>query len=529
MSVEQNYNRGYSRNLAPDGPRRLDNNDDFAARAQLEWRPSDRFSARLIGEYQQDKDNGPAAYLSGTPSGPAIFPFPLAPLLGLGNIPPITPPASSIGNPQTREAEANLGKRDQNAKTATLIADWAVLGGDLKGTASYNESYNAEAQDGDGTSIPFTASLFTNIAHQKYAELVYASDESAPLSVVLGGNYFTEHLTQNAAVPVLNLIPTFPYFNGGVVDTTSYAVFGHAQYTLFGSTRVFGGLRYSHDHKDESEYVSLGVTNRASSEKSWQRVTFEFGTVSDLSKSVTAYAKYATGYKSGGYSVSSFNPPFNPETNTEIEAEVKGTFFNGAVQVNLSAFHMKYRNLQVTQVLALGTAVTNAARATINGLEIESVLRPVRQFRLELSGAYLDAKFDQFGTLDSARPQLGTLQLAGNELPNAPHWTGSLGAFYDAEISSGTITPGARLDWKSRTYFSEFNIPVSSEGANARLNLYLNFRSKDQRWTGSLFALNATDRLVRYNVVVVSAVLGSLAVTQYQPGRQVGASIGYHF
>lgn len=529
VSVEQNYNRGYSRNLAQDGPRRLDNNDDFAARAQLEWRPTDKFTARLIGEYQQDKDNGPAAYLSGTPSGQAVFPFPLAPLLGLGTIAPITPPGSSIGDPQRRDAQANLGTRNLNAKTATLIADWSVLGGDLKGTASYNESYNADAQDGDGTSVPFTASLFTNRAHQKYAELLYASDANAPLSVVFGGNYFTEHLSQDAAVPVLNLIPTFPYFNGGVIDTESYAMFGHAQYRLFGSTRVFGGLRYSHDHKSESEYVTLGLTNTKRDRRSWQRVTYEFGVSSDLAKTVTGYTKYATGYKSGGYSVSSFNPPFNPETNTNMEVGVKGTFLSGMMQANLAAFHMKYKDLQVTQVLALGTAVTNAARATINGVELESVVHPTRQFRLEVSGAWLDAKFDRFETLDSARPQLGRLELAGNELPNAPHWTGSVGAFYDVSVARGTVTPGARVDWKSRIYFSEFNIPVSAQAANARLNFYLNYRSTNGRWTGSLFALNATDRLVRSNVVVVSAVLGSLAVTQYQPGRQVGASIGYHF
>lgn len=529
LSIEQNYNRGYSRNRAPGDPRRLDGNNDFAARAQLEWHPTDRFSARLIGEYQQNKDSGPAAYLSGTPSGPAVFPFPLAPLLGLGTIAPITPPPSSIGNPQTRDAQANVGKRDMNAKTATLISDWSVLGGVLKGTASYNESYNSVAQDGDGTSIPFTASIFTNNARQKYFELVYASNASGPLSTVFGANYYNEHLTQNAAVPVLNLIPTFPYFNGGVVETTSFAFFGHAQYAVSPATRIFGGLRYSHDHKQESEYVTLGVTNTGSSSKSWQRVTYEAGASSDLSRAITIYGKYATGYKSGGYSVSSFNPPFDPETNTSIEAGVKGSFLNGGVQANLAAFHMKYKNLQVTQVLALGTAVTNAAAATINGVELETVLRPTDRLRVEVSGAWLNAKFDRFSTLDSSRPQLGTLELSSNYLPNAPRWSGSLGIFEDFEGFNGTITPGARVDVKSRTYFSEFNIPVSSQGSNARLNLYVNYRSADRRWTGSLFALNATNRLVRANVVVVSAVLGSLAVTQYQPGRQVGVSIGYHF
>lgn len=529
VSVEQNYNRGYSRNSVPGAPSRLDGNGDFAARGQLEWRPTQNFSARLLAEYQQNKDNGPAAYLSGTPSGPAVFPFPLLSVFGLPAVAPITPSADSLGNPNARDAKANVGDRNMTAKTFILSADWAVGDGDLKGTASYNESRNHTEQDGDGTSVPYTSTSFTNRAHQKYAELLYASDAGKPLSIVLGGNYYDEHLTQAVVIPVLNYAPTFLYQNGGVVDTTSYAVFAHAQYKILPSTKIFGGLRYSHDRKRESEFLTFGLTNTNADSKSWQRVTYEAGVSSDLSRTVTAYAKYATGYKSGGYSVSSFNPPFNPETNSSIEAGVKGSFLNGAAQANIAAFHMKYKDLQVTQVQGLVSAVTNAARATINGVELESVFKPLQHLRLEVSGSWLDAKFGRFSTVDSARPALGTLDLAGNDLPNAPHWAGSLGVFNDVPLSNGTITPGARVDWKSRLYFSEFNIPVSSQGSNARLNLYLNYKSNDGRWTGSLFALNVTERLVRANVVVVSALLGSLAVTQYQPGRQVGASIGYHF
>jgi iron complex outermembrane receptor protein len=78
-------------------------------------------------------------------------------------------------------------------------------------------------------------------------------------------------------------------------------------------------------------------------------------------------------------------------------------------------------------------------------------------------------------------------------------------------------------------YFSEFNIPISSQKAVGRLNLSVNYRSDDGRWTAGIFAQNVTDEQVRSNVLVVSALLGSLAVAQYQPGRQLGASLGYRF
>lgn len=529
VSIQQNYNQGFSRNRASDGPSRLDGNDDFAARGQLEWRPTEAFSARLLAEYQQNKDNGPAAYLSGTPAGPAVFPFALLPLFGLPPVDPITPPASSIGDPRRRDAQANVGDRDMNAKTFILTTDWAFAGGSLKAILSYNETYNRTEQDGDGTSIPFTATLFTNKARQKYGELLYASDAGRPFSFVVGANYYDERLRQNVQVPILNYIPLLPFRNGGVVDTESYAVFAHAEYKLLPSTRVFGGLRYSHDEKSQNEFLTFGLTNTNSDSQSWSRVTYEAGVSSDLSRAITAYAKYATGYKSGGYSIGSFNPPFDPETNSSVEAGVKGSLLGGAVQANIAAFHMKYRDLQLTQVQGLISAVTNAARAEVSGVEVESVIRPTSRLRIEASGSWLDATFDRFDTVDSARPTLGTLRLTGNDLPNAPQWAGSVGIFNDFPLSGGTITPGGRFDYKSRIYFSEFNIPVSSQDGNGRLNLYVNYKSGDSRWTGSIFALNVTDKLVKSNVVVVSANLGSLAVTQYQPGRQVGASLGYRF
>ena len=91
------------------------------------------------------------------------------------------------------------------------------------------------------------------------------------------------------------------------------------------------------------------------------------------------------------------------------------------------------------------------------------------------------------------------------------------------------MTPAVRYDWKSRLYFSEFNLPISSQNAAGKLDLFVAYRSLDQRWSASVFALNVTDEQIRSNVLVVSALLGSLALAQYQPARQVGVSLGYHF
>ncbi|RYY28773.1 MAG: hypothetical protein EOP62_02665 [Sphingomonadales bacterium] len=529
VSVGQNYNGGFSRNRAADGPRRLDGFNDFAVRGQLEFRPTPKRSARLIVEYQKSDDSGSAVYLIGTPSGGAQFPFDYLSLLGLPPAAPIVPTAGDFGDPEGRDARVNAGLRDAEALTVAFKTDFAFGADNLGLTASYNESRNHNVIDTDGTAIPYAISDFTNRAKQLFGEIIYASDPGARFNYVLGLNYFYEDLDQRGAVIALNIPAGLNFGNGGNVKTESYAAFGRGNFQLSDTTRLFGGLRYSHDRKDMDEFLAFGLVFTAAAANKWSRVTYELGASSDLSDSLTAYAKYSTGYKSGGYSVGALIPVFDPETNESFEAGLKGALLDRSVQFNLAAFHMKYDNLQVNQIRGISAVVTNAARAKVIGIELESVIRPTEWLRVEANAAWLDATFGDFDTLDSARPALGVLDLSGNQLPNAPEWAGSIGIYNDFAVGQGTLTPGVRFDWSSRKYFTEFNIPVASEKASGRLNLFLNYRSGDERWRASLFATNLTVEQQKSNVTIVSALLGSLAEATYQPGRQVGVSLGYRF
>lgn len=528
FAAGQNYNGGFTRNAAPDGPSRLDDNRDYSARGQLLWTPSDTFKLLLSVEYQDNADNGPGVFLLGTPGGgPIVFPDPLNPITLAPDFP--------RGDAESRVAYNNVGSRDRDATTVNLIADWAMGGGALTATLSYNESHNQTVQDGDGTAVEFTYNDFTLDADQTYGELIYTSDPSRPFTYVIGANYFEEHAAQDVLIPISGYSVLFPiYFSSGTVDTESYAAFAHGQYEI-GDTKVFAGVRYSHDAKDVYEFFNLrpiftgGLPTSQTGSASWSDVSYEVGVSRDFSRSLTGYAKYATGYKGGGYSISSFNPAYEPETNANIEIGLKGSFFDGRLQSNLAAFHMTYENLQVLQIQGVASAIRNAAEATVNGVEVESVLHPTDTLRIEVSGAWLDGKFDEFLTQDSSRPALGTLDLAGNQLPNSPRYSATVGVFQDFALPAGALTLGGRYAWKSRLYFSEFNTAVASQEEVGKLDLFVNYKSRDGLWTASLFALNVTDEAVKSNVLVISDLLGSLALGQYQPARQVGVSLGYHF
>lgn len=533
LSVQQNYNEGFTKNLVPNSarnpvPRRLDDVDSASVRAQLEVGQGD-FNTRLSLEYQKDKGAGQSNWLSGTPTG--VLPPVLA--------------GASLGDVDKREIYNNYGLKDNEAKFATLISTLALGGGELKFTGSYGKTTLISLTDGDGTNVDHTSSLFQNRATQQYAELIYTSDASRPLSFVMGANFYHERLRQDVQVPISTLPPPLDVLGavevdlGGVVKTRSYAAFGQAQYRVSDALNLFAGLRYTRDRKSIDGYNNFGAPQV--DHAAWGRATYEVGGSYKLNNNVSAYAKYGTGYKGGGYSAGAGAPAFNPETNTNIEVGLKGTYFGGLVQANLAAFRMKYKNLQVNQVVGALSQVTNAARATVKGVEAEVKLQPTDALHFDVNGAWLDATFDEFFTSDSARPTflpdtkvingvtVRGIQLAGNRLPQAPKFALSGGAYYDLPFYDGKITVGARYDWKSRVAFSEFNLPVSSQKPIGKLNLSLRYASDDGRWTASVFALNVTDEQVKQNVVVVSALIGSLGVTQYQPGRQIGVSLGYKY
>lgn len=514
-AYQQTQNKGFTRNEALTGPDYLDDQSTFATRGQLEWQPDTNFSSRLAVDYQSAADNGPAAYFIGTPD-PAQ-PLPGA-LVGL-----------PTGSPEDRVTYANVGNREIEAFGLTSTSVWSTGAGDLKALLYYNTSDLEILQDGDGTEADWSSTSFKNSGHEYFGELIFTSNPDRAFSYVLGANYFFESLEQDVSVPIglsIGFLP-LPVNLGGDIGTTSYAVFASGNLDLTDSFQIFGGVRYTNDEKDISEYnnfVGTLVQN-----DSWGEVTYEVGASYDFTPNVSSYLKYNTGFKGGGYSAGALSPAFDPETNSNIEAGLKGVYFDGTLQANLAAFHMEYEDLQVNQVVGVLSAVTNAAGATIEGVEAEFVFAPTDNLRILASAALLDATFDEFDTADSARPSLGTLDLSGNRLPSAPESNGSLGVYYDMPFADGDVTWGARYDWKSKQYFSEFNIPVSSQDAVGTLDLSLKYTTTDDRWTANIYALNVTDETIATNVIVVSSLIGSLGLAQYEPGRQIGASIGYRF
>ena len=127
----------------------------------------------------------------------------------------------------------------------------------------------------------------------------------------------------------------------------------------------------------------------------------------DLSPDNMVYLSYSRGYKSGG-----INPPlqpvftvpetFDPEFVNAFEIGSKNTLMDGKMTFNVTAFYYKYKDLQLSRIVAR-TSVNDNVSATIYGLEIESVIRPTPELSMNFGASYLHTEVSEDKLLANPR------------------------------------------------------------------------------------------------------------------------------
>lgn len=125
---------------------------------------------------------------------------------------------------------------------------------------------------------------------------------------------------------------------------------------------------------------------------------------------VQYYASWTRGFKTGGFNprTTSGNVPltFDPEVINAVEAGVKSSLFEGALQANLTGFYYDYSGLQVSRIVA-NTSFNENIDATIWGLEGEFVWRPTDRLTANMNASYLNTDIGEFATIDVRNPTAG--------------------------------------------------------------------------------------------------------------------------
>ncbi len=248
-----------------------------------------------------------------------------------------------------------------------------------------------------------------------------------------------------------------------------------------------------------------------------------------ISPRLMVYGSYDRGYKSGGYNMDqgSFDSVLlggnGPQAtdlrfgNETVNAYEIGFKSNPTRQftLNIAGFYQKFEGLQSLVFSGNNFVVQNVPKATSQGVEVESQIRPHRNLNFALAYSYIDAKYDKSNAFSATGPLAGQ---EGRQFTNQPKHTVTIGTTWTPQISD-TWNLLAHVNMR---YNSEVNIPSGAPNAlTGRTPLFnqgypligarLGFQSADKTKSVEFFVENLTNKYYHITGFAVPEQTGNYA------------------
>jgi iron complex outermembrane receptor protein len=396
-------------------------------RAAVRWEPTENLTADYAYDNGEDK-NTPfySQLLNFNPLGLVVGPA--TGTLPAGQIRPLPSIVKVEGVERMEDADIGVPQEPSVDETEghTLRFAWRPFenGTELRSiTSSRTVSATQWDNAGGAHRIPvFTAngnfsrySLATLDQDQQSQEFQVVGS-AGKVDYVGGIYYFKETASDDAATPstnrwnadgtgytILDLTPTLPgsrsLDRASEAHAESYAVYGQGVIHMGEAQRMhltLGG-RWTQDDKDGRLFIvnnaPTAFTFETSDDHFDPLATFAF----DATDDVSLYAKYSTGYRSGGASSRSLTyRSFGAEEVKAYEIGAKTELFNHGVRLNVAAYQMDRTGSQIDFSLVTPTTggATRNTLETINapgttkikGVELESNWQATD--KLTFSGSY---------------------------------------------------------------------------------------------------------------------------------------------
>lgn len=248
----------------------------------------------------------------------------------------------------------------------------------------------------------------------------------------LAGAYFYQEQANREEFFSANILPTGTSWQDN--QTQSYALFSHLIYQLNEQLSLTLGARQTWEKKSVEQAGEAGFviseTYQVKNHQSWQGFTPKLALAYQPDQQNLWFVNLASGFKSGGFQGQAPTElaavtPFDQEKALNYEIGYKGRFDQGRSWLHLTGFYTDYKDMQILELVdqpgqEIGVLITqNAAAGVTKGLELELHKQWSADFNLDLSLAYLDARFSEFYFNDSD-------ERAGNYLRNAPKLSGAI-------------------------------------------------------------------------------------------------------
>ena len=488
------HSDGYMKNLIDDS---YVEKDRWAARAQLNWAPTDRFNL-LFNLHGSDNDSDADLYNSS--ADPDFY-------RGVSDISPVL---------QVEQAGASV-KIDY--ALATNI--------ELTSITAYDELDKLHQEDAD--MLPAT------IIHPEYG--VEADMFSQELRLnggsegavwIAGLYYFEENLDQDQGVDLTGVGLPIPYrydntqaLTTGLRYTQLDVDFTSAGTgTFFLDSTVAGGITDSYRFADDFDEDNVSG-----------KLALDWRPMDD----VLVYASLSRGFKGGGYN-GNFHinadaiGSYDNEELTAWELGAKTQLADGRLQLNAALFYYDYSDAQVFNNapipgVGLPSNTIRNADAGMQGLDLDLRWTPVDGLYLQLGLGYVDASYDE----DIIDPVTGPLPIDGLAVQNTPELSVFALASYEWQLGDrGMIAAQLDASYSDDVFYSTFQDSAVGQSAYTLLGSRLSWHSPDDAVEVALWGRNLSDREYAAYVFDLRADFGFLQRMRGEP-RTLGIDVQYRF
>jgi iron complex outermembrane recepter protein len=411
-------------------------------------------------------------------------------------------------------------------------------------------SISAYRQDRSYTPIDFDATplvdvdvpaVYRNYQTSQEFQLLYKSDK---LNGIIGYYYLGAKATTGFDVLLATTspaaLPGLDAYTAGNVRTDTSSVYADYTYDFTHQLSLSLGGRYTWDQRQSFIYKANylnGVTSefggnptllgapltnfngKANFKRFTPRASLDFKPNSDN----LFYVSYSEGFKGGGFDPrgSGASAPisnaaagrtyqdiynyllFKPESVDSYEVGWKSAFFDHALTFALDGFYADYTDVQVPgSVGAVVNGVqtfigitTNAAKAKIKGVELESNINAARGFAgpgsaITFNGTlgYTDAKFDRYiGPTGTDIANISAFQ-------NTPKWSlsGTLGT--NLPMGGGAFSASTTVSYRSLTHQFQQPSPFLDQPGYTLLDANLTYTFAHGRYSIGVHGKNLTDK-----------------------------------
>ncbi len=344
----------------------------------------------------------------------------------------------------------------------------------------------------------------------------------------------------------------------GNVYTSSTALYADWTFDLTERLKLDVGARYTDEDKhavvlnrgysDSTYSTPISIAANFDKTINFKNTSPKISLDYQVNDDIMIYGLASRGFKSGGYNIRAqatavprSAEPFQDESVDSFEIGSKMSFLDNRLFLNLSAFHNKYKDIQLSVFTSYDSNndgiddaffgdFTNAGRGTVNGLEVEYQWLPTSHWAISGNLAWLDAKYDEYmyKNTNIAHQQ---------EFTNAPDFSGALNVEYRTELGGmGSLSARIGYSYQSSVVATTEVVrdpvtgatatPISQDGyglINAGAIWKLN-----NAWSFSLQGTNLADEeylTTGYNLVSSLGVLTGF----YGPPRQYTLTARYDF